>query len=687
MATFSVEPSRADEYPGNVYFTVSLSQALSYDVTFEYTTFSMTAIGGTDYSQASRELTIKAGDNNATFYVNGAGDATVEPDEAFGLELFNPMGAGFGKGITVLRTVGWILDDDVSGGDQSVAVVGPVIAESAGKATFTISLSEAFSSTKTLDFRTVAGSATAGSDFVARTGAVTFAAGETKATVQVTLKDDKVVEPSETFGLAVSGAGLSAYGEATIANDDGRVPVLSLEAQRHTEYPGNVYFIARLSEAAPSDVRVYYHTFSGSALGGEDFSIADNRSLLFREGETEKVFYINGAGDTDPEPDESIGVELYNAEGAIFGGRNQTVRAEGWLLDDDPSGGDRALAVTAPVVEEGGGKAVFTLSLSEAFTEDTTLRFKTVAGSARAGSDFTAKSGSVTFAAGQTEASVAIALKNDRVAEATETFHLAVSGKGVAADGRAVILDGDASRPVLSIEAEHASEYPGNVYFTVRLSEASDSTITVDYQTINGTALAGSDFAVADRRLQFDPRETVKTFYVNGAGDSTSESDEFFSVGLSGPVGASLGPGLRDLTTTGWILDDEPGTEKRAMHVSDLTVSESAGYAHFTISISQPLDDDLTIRFRTQNGSARADRDYRAESGRVTLAEGATEAVVSVKLLNDRKHEGTESFNLKITDFDHDSDFASAGLDLVGLARIIDDDRARSVVHFDDALL
>lgn len=684
MATFSVETGRAAEYPGNVYFTVRLSSALEYDVTVDYTTFSLTAIGNSDYAESSRELEIGAGETEVTFYVNGRNDSVPEPDQAFGVEFFNPVGANFGGRNLTLRTAGWLLDDDTGGGQRGLAVIGPVVAEAGGKATFTVSLSEAFSSTTTLDYRTIAGSAVAGSDFVAKTGTVTFGAGETEATVQITLKNDSVVEPGETFGLAVSGSGLAAYGQATIVNDDGRMPVLTLEAERTTEYPGNVYFIARLSEASDSEVTVAYRSFSGSAIGSADFSITENE-LSFAAGETEKIFYINGANDSDAEPDESLGVALYNPLGASFGGGNQSLNRYGWLLDDDAGGGQRGLAVAAPVVEEAGGKATFTLSLSEAFDSDTTLRFNTVAGSARAGSDFAARSGTVTFAAGQTEATVMINLKNDKVSEATETFHLAVRGAGLAADGEAQILDADARRPVLSLEAEHAPEYPGNVYFTARLSEASRSTVTVDYQTLNGTAIGGTDFSTSSRTLTFAPGETVQTFYVNGINDRVSETDESFGVSLSSPVGASFGPGLRGLTATGWILDDDPGAQKRSITVDDVTISEDAGFAHFTISVSRPLDDDVVLRFRTESGTARANRDFDPESGRITLAEGATEATVSVRIDDDRAREGIESFKLKITGFDHGRDFASSGLDLVGLARIIDNDGRTAHLH--DALI
>lgn len=682
MATFSVESGRSVEYPGNVYFTVRLSEPQTYDVTVDYATWSGTAIVGTDVSKTIRTLEFDAGEVEKTFYINGYNDSVAEPDESFILELFNPVGADFAGRTLTLRTAGWLLDDEPGSGARSLAVIAPVVSESASQATFTISLSEAFSSTTTLDFATVPGSADAGSDFIGRSGTVTFVAGQTEAEVTVALKSDSVVEPGETFGLKVSGAGLAGFGQATIVNDDGRTPILTLETDRSSEYPGNVYFTARLSEASTSAVTVQYATHSGSAISGTDFGPA-SQTITFAAGQTEKVFYVNGYNDSLSERDEYFGIELVNPVGASFGGGNLALRRHGWFLDDDAGGGQRSLAVAAPVVEEGGGKATFTLSLSEAFASDTTMHFQTVAGSGRSGSDFAARTGTITFAAGQTEATVGVTLKNDRVSESAETFGLKVTGGGLAAFGEAKILDADATRPVLTLQADRSTEYPGNVYFTARLSEASRSTVTVDYQTVNGTAIAGTDFGVSSSTLTFAAGETVKRFYINGYNDSTSEPDEAFGVSFSNPVGASFGPGLRGLTATGWLLDDEPGTEKRAIKVDDVTVSEDSGFAHFTISVSRPLDDDVTIRFKTESESAKAQKDFVSGTGRVTLLQGATETVVSIRLKDNGVRENAETFKLKITGFDHRDDFASSGLDLIGVARILDDDSGRSAAHLD----
>lgn len=89
---------------------------------------------------------------------------------------------------------------------------------------FNVSLSEPSAQTVTVNFATVNGSALAGSDYIARSGTLTFRAGTTIAEVRITLLPDRILEANETFSVVLSnpvGATLGVWnGKATIVNDD-----------------------------------------------------------------------------------------------------------------------------------------------------------------------------------------------------------------------------------------------------------------------------------------------------------------------------------------------------------------------------------------------------------------------------------------------------------------------------------
>jgi hypothetical protein len=121
---------------------------------------------------------------------------------------------------------GWV-DRVVWTGPPSLSIGDVTVAEGHGgtkAATFTVALSTAVASPVTVGFATVNGTATAGSDYVAASGTLTFAAGETSKPLPVTVIGDTTVEPTETFTVDLSGATgatvADPQGVGTIANDD-----------------------------------------------------------------------------------------------------------------------------------------------------------------------------------------------------------------------------------------------------------------------------------------------------------------------------------------------------------------------------------------------------------------------------------------------------------------------------------
>ena len=93
--------------------------------------------------------------------------------------------------------------------------------------------------------------------------------------------------------------------------------------------------------------------------------------------------------------------------------------------------------------------------------------------------------------------------------------------------------------PTLSVGDRRAEE-GGTLVFAVRLNEASDATVTVDYATSDGTATAGEDYTAALGTLTFYAGELARTIQVAALTDRAEEGDETFTVSLSNPSGATI---------------------------------------------------------------------------------------------------------------------------------------------------
>jgi hypothetical protein len=204
----------------NAVFTVTLSRASDQAVTVAYATGGGGATAGSDYRAASGTVTFAPGETSKTITVLVIGDRLPEPTETFAVNLSNPTNATITDG----QGVGTILDDEprISIGDVSK------LEGKNGKTSFvfTVTLSAAYDQAVTMSYQTVNGTATTSDgDYVAKTGTLTFAPGETTKTITIVVNGDSKREADEYFYLDLFGnSGNSLFaknrGTGTILNDD-----------------------------------------------------------------------------------------------------------------------------------------------------------------------------------------------------------------------------------------------------------------------------------------------------------------------------------------------------------------------------------------------------------------------------------------------------------------------------------
>jgi hypothetical protein len=203
-------------------FIVSLSPAAPEPVQFDIRTEPGTASPGVDYittTQAGR--TIPAGQTSAVFSVPVLGDTAVESHESFTVNLSNPVGAVVLDG----QGRGRIVNDDLA---QLSIADASIVEGASGQATLTfiVSLSRAMPNPVYFDIATAGGSATAGSDFIARSLPGRFLdAGRTQWCFEVQVNGDAQAESNETFAVTLSNVNGAVLGDGaavgTILNDDG----------------------------------------------------------------------------------------------------------------------------------------------------------------------------------------------------------------------------------------------------------------------------------------------------------------------------------------------------------------------------------------------------------------------------------------------------------------------------------
>ncbi|MEI5682187.1 Calx-beta domain-containing protein [Mesorhizobium sp. CCNWLW179-1] len=675
-------------------FTITLSEPAVDAVTINYRTLLAGTTGESDlwnpstFATNNGVVTFAPGVTSMDIFIRTTGDSLDEVDEHIVLELFDPSNGMFFDGTATLRTSGVILDDDGPGSNLALFVSDPVIVEDDSGSKFVIfevRLSQPAPAGFSASYQTINGSAAAGSDYVAKSGTLNFVAGQEVATVTVQINGDVTVEASETFFLSVKpNAGAptinlsGTVGTATILEDDaGPAPVISLSnGSAVTESSSNyIRFTVTLSAAANDAVTVNYRTLLAGTAGEDDlwnpstFSDA-NGIVTFAPGETSKDIFIRTTGDTVDERDEHIVVELFDPNGARIEGGEPTIAKSGVILDDDGAGSNLALFVSDQVVLEGDAgqkNVVFEIRLSQPAPLAFTANYTTVDGTAVAGTDYVAKSGTVSFVAGQDVAYVTIPVIGNTVSEATERFSLVVTppaNPSIGTDGAvgtATILDDDTgSGPVISLSGgegvvESSSHY---IRYIVSLSEASLNAVTVNFNTRLGTASDADLWDPASSGanngiVTFAPGETSKSIFIRATGDSIDERDETIFLELTNPANASLAGGKSVLRQAGFILDDPADGVGLNIAVTgtNATVTESSATQQLEIlvTLSRPAPSNLTFNITTTNQTAAAGSDFQLVDSSVTFAAGQTIAAVTVNILSDKISEVAETFALNFS--------------------------------------
>jgi hypothetical protein len=250
------------------------------------------------------------------------------------------------------------------------------------------------------------------------------------------------------------------------------------------------------------------------------------------------------------------------AAGSLHAARpaRNVLNAFGTSATEGNSGITSAAVVVTLDSPHPGGKAV-------------TVQYRTYDGSATAGSDYDAVSGTLTFAKGQTSKTIQVPIRGDRIGEwdrvrayygygNRETFYVELfnpkNGGTLGYSYTAIVEIVDDEPQIL---AGGSSDYEGNdgtkpITFTLSLSAVADETVTVDFSTQDYTAFAGIDYVAKSGTITFAPGETSKTFTVDVIGNYLAEPDKYFYVNLDyDGVPSSVAVG--ETSIYGTIMDDD----------------------------------------------------------------------------------------------------------------------------------
>jgi hypothetical protein len=226
-------------------------------------------------------------------------------------------------------------------------------------------------------------------------------------------------------------------------------------------------------------------------------------------------------------------------------------------------------------------------------------------------------------------------------------------GDTVTARSRTVTITDNDEPPTLTIGdatvAEGTAATPTVLGFPLTLSAASGRTVTANYATAGGTAVAGQDYTEKSGTVSIPAGATTSTIHVNVVADDVVEQNEAFTMTLTAtdPANVTVAP---PGTATGTITNDDT-LPTLSIAGPAPTTEGSTGLTtnfDFVISLSKPLAQEVIVGYATADGTASAPTDYTPVENTVTFAPGETSKVVQVPVLADTLQEGNENFSVSL---------------------------------------
>ena len=686
-------------------FVISLSAPAPGPVSVEYTTVDGTATGGADYTSVAGTANFPAGETEVVVMVAVAGDTEDEADETFTLSLQNPVGApvAFDEGLGTIvdnDPLSTLLYFNSEPGD----FIGQGQQFSFTPADGTITASRNFDNGITIEFD---GADLWFLDFVAPgdaalqpgqyEGATRFpfqsptrpgldvsgdGRGCNKLTGRFVVLEVVYGAGGSVQKLAVDyeqhceGGAPALYGSVRFNSAVPIEPRLSVGPARVYEGDAGTVqmrFVISLSAPAAGPVSVQYVTVSGTATGSDYTPVSGTAN--FPAGETEVVVLVPVAGDLVDEADETFALSLLSPTGApvAFG------QGLGTIVDDDPLktllyfnsqpgdfiGQGQKFTLT-PVDGTFTGARNFDNGVAVDFTGEN--RWDTdfaAAGDVALGVG--AYTGAVRFPfqpAGSHGMSITGASRGCNTLTGRFVVLEAVYGAGGAVqsfaadyeqhcEGGAAALFGsvryNSSIPVAPrLFVGSASITEGNagtagLGFPVWLSEPLAAPASVSYNTVDGTAVGGVDYASASSSLNFSAGTVSATATIQVAGDLLDEPNETFEVVLSNPSGAALGIERG----VGTIVDNDPAPQ---LTVGDVMAIEGdpgrPGTAGFAVGLNTPSGQSVCFNYSTLQDTAQVGVDFVNTFGSSCIPAGSTSLTVNVPLIGDLVLEAHETFSL-----------------------------------------
>jgi Calx-beta domain len=410
------------------------------------------------------------------------------------------------------------------------------------------------------------------------------------------------------------------------------VDVGDVTMARSTTAVTNFVFPVTLEYASNNTVTVNYITQNGTARSTKDYT-AEQGTVTFAPGTLSKTVTVPVQASTLHTGQLYFFLSISAPTNAVVNRSSGT----GTILDPTLN---PYLNIGDTTVTEGTGSAAtatFTTKVSTASANPITFKYATANGSAVAGIDYTAEHGTVTVAAGQVSAQIAVPVTKSSQYSASKNFYVTLSAATNATlgtnQGIGTILYANHAAWVTVDDATVTASTTATttMNFAVRLTSAATFPVTVDYGTADGSATAANQYVSAFGSLTFAPGVTSMTVpvTVNSALSGAATTSFVLNLGSASP-----GSNILRSSATGTIGGPTAGYHQ--LTVGDVGLvrgTSGTSTLTFAVALQSASTSTVTVKYATQDNTAAAPGDYTAKSGTLTFSPGQTTQNVAITIV------------------------------------------------------
>lgn len=486
--------------------------------------------------------------------------------------------------------------------------------------------------------------------------------------------------------IVVGGLFDAVGGGATRASAQSRHNFAAVVSQS-TPGPGNIEFSAplygvnendgaRIAEIARENgtlgpVSVTAATADAAATADEDYK-PQVTPVSFNNGATAPGtdFAVTIIDDTKLEGDEDLLVNLVSlSSGLLLGGEPiplgvaYAARTQSRIMIFDDDHADAVFAFAKPEfnADENSGFATIEVYRLGSSADRVTVTYAATQGSstnaATDGVDFNSVTNTLVFSPGQTNRTFQVRILDDVFTEADEVVKLSLSqprGGAIidtnAANATLFIVDNDlpSGKIDFATGSYKVTEGQSNIVVEVQRSGGNVGLVSVDYTTVDGTALAGQDYLPVSGTLTWNNQDiTTKRITIPIVDNADVEALENFKLILTNGSQASI-IGTRHPDTTVLIADND-SFGNISFGTPDFYADENGVNAVIEVVRRDGIADTVSVDYKTTPGTAKTNIDYQDVSGTLTFAPGQTALTFTVPIIDNTNQDGNRTIRLFLT--------------------------------------